>query len=214
MEAEPNQVIIEQGQPSSSFYMIVCGSCSIEGTSCFSLPFFSHNNVLAAFSQNPLVLSEENPSTGAKPKKILVNTSGPGAYFGELSMILNEETHATVTAKEQSVLLSISPEHFPLFFAGNPVAISEVRIRMGGERAALRHFITHPVGRKIFSDHLHREHSEEHLVMYDAILKHEDELEVDEDDSPRNRSLEEMRIQNIESIYHQLIKDGFHHKPF
>jgi hypothetical protein len=35
-----------------------------------------------------------------------------------LLQILNEETHATVTAKEQAVLLSIAPEHFPRFFGG------------------------------------------------------------------------------------------------
>jgi len=174
VEAAPNQVIIEQGQHSSNFYMVVCGKCDI-------------------------TRRVDEQST----KKVLVNTCGPGSYFGELSMVLHEETRATVTATEQSVLLSISPEHFPRFFGGSVHMMAEVRIRMCGDRVALRHFLTHNVGREIFSAHLHREHSEEHLLMYDAIVKHEAEFECNEEDTSA-----EKRLKNMIIIYEEYIKEG------
>jgi hypothetical protein len=167
----PYQVLIRQGDTVSSFYMVVQGSCSIE------------------------------IMDGDSNEAVLVNTIGPGSYFGELSMILKEETHATVKAREQSVLLSISPDHFPLFFGGNLHMMAEVRIRLGGANTQLRHFLMHSKGREIFKAHLEREHAEEHLCMYDAIVNHEDEFEKAEIG-------EEERLENIMKVYEEYIKEG------
>jgi len=179
VEAKAMQTIIKQGQETSNFFMIVCGSCKIE----------------------------VDDAAKDSRQSVLVNTCGPGAYFGELSMVLNEETHATVTATEQSVLLSISPEHFPLFFGDNIHMMAEVRIRLGGDKVPLRHFLTHTKGRQLFSEHMLREHSEEHLLMYDAIVQHENEYEKDEEDGGRPTSVE-MRIRNINAIFEKFIRGG------
>jgi hypothetical protein len=50
---------------------------------------------------------------------------------------------------------------------------------------------------------------EEHLVLYDAILRHEEHFEqAEESDGGSPRSFTEERLENIQSIYDNFIKDG------
>ncbi len=49
---------------------------------------------------------------------------------------------------------------------------------------------------------------EEHLVLYDAILRHEEQFEQAEEGAGSPRSFTEERLESIQSIYANFIKDG------
>jgi hypothetical protein len=49
---------------------------------------------------------------------------------------------------------------------------------------------------------------EEHLVLYDAILRYEEHFEQAEEGDGSPRSFTEERLESIQSIYDNFIKDG------
>ncbi|RHY46530.1 hypothetical protein DYB38_012251 [Aphanomyces astaci] len=68
---------------------------------------------------------------------------GPGGYFNELSVILQTKNLVQATAREDSVLLALHPEHFHAFFSTLPEFFAEFSLKYLQHDASLEHVINH-----------------------------------------------------------------------
>ncbi|XP_077987469.1 uncharacterized protein LOC144442072 [Glandiceps talaboti] len=85
---ESGRVVVQQGQPGLSFYIIVSGCVSME-------------------------LREADKVTGGIHKQI-IGELGPGASFGELALIHNSKRTATVVCKVDSEFLRVDKPDFDM----------------------------------------------------------------------------------------------------
>src|SRR5438552_10639289 len=64
-------------------------------------------------------------------KKVVLDTLGPGKFFGELSMLSGESRSATATSTEQVITLELSREEFFDFLRRRPDAAIDVLTELG-----------------------------------------------------------------------------------
>ena len=60
----------------------------------------------------------------ASEEVVKLDTLGPGSYFGEMALVVDEPRSATITAAERTLLVRISKQHFDAFLKVPP-AIEE-----------------------------------------------------------------------------------------
>jgi CRP-like cAMP-binding protein len=89
----------------------------------------------------------------------------PGQFFGEQALVTQTCYPSTMTCIETCVLLSINQDAYRSVFVGKQ-RISEIEIKLAGERVELKYIIMHPQGFLLFSEFVNKERSAENLNFY------------------------------------------------
>jgi CRP-like cAMP-binding protein len=106
-EFPAGSVILQEGEPGDSMYIMVSGEVEIT-------------------KQLTLVLDEDTP----KERVMIRLKAEDGVYFGEMSLLESDPRSATVTASTDCVLLELSQQDFQGLIQHNPAMGSKLLLRL------------------------------------------------------------------------------------
>lgn len=102
-----------------------------------------------------------------------VKTLNGGDYFGEIGLVSNAPSSATVkTSKKPGgcTLMAVAKEDFLNIFADEEAFISELKIRLDGQNCQLEDLLKHPRGRQSFLDHCKQEYAKENVDFWQDVM--------------------------------------------
>jgi hypothetical protein len=75
---------------------------------------------------------------------------------------------------EPTIVVCISKHAMDLIHNKDKMKLAELQLRLAGRDADLQAVLVHPVSNRLFYNHLKTEHSSEHLLFFNAVMKYED----------------------------------------
>mmetsp|Transcript_5434 Transcript_5434/g.7182 ORF Transcript_5434/g.7182 Transcript_5434/m.7182 type:complete len:662 (+) Transcript_5434:1329-3314(+) len=97
-----------------------------------------------------------------------------GDYFGEMTLFTDADrasASVTVSSPEGATFLECSRTDFRSLFLTEPGVLSDIQMRILGERTELRHVLSHPKSKDIFTGHCTREYAGENVNFWQAVNK-------------------------------------------
>lgn len=101
----------------------------------------------------------------------ILNTLGPGKYFGEVALVTEQERTATIMALTRSVFLSISQAAFSSFFKRYPECFADFELKLLKRECRIRSVIYHRSGHRFLAQHLAKEYSSENIDFWDDVQR-------------------------------------------
>ena len=150
-------VVCRKDEEGKAFYVVVTGKIQVKAG--------QRKDDAGA----PAAAGEQANSAAAGQGGIF--TLSPGQYFGEISMLLQDQlVTATCTAAERSTLLALPREGFTQLFEDEPELAAYMRIKILRYSSTLLDTLQHQKARKLFHKFLKDEYADESLLFYDAAL--------------------------------------------
>jgi len=103
----------------------------------------------------------------------LIQSLGSGKYFGEIALVLEQTPRtATCITTSQTILLVLEKQDFQQFFHDKREALSEVELRLLGNKCKMHTILHHPLGLDIFTRFLRSQHAEENVNFWTEVRKY------------------------------------------
>ncbi|KAL7554416.1 hypothetical protein ACHAWF_017853 [Thalassiosira exigua] len=180
-EVPEGDTIFRQGDVGDKFYIIVHGAVKVDTVATPKAEEEACDTGDTGSGTGEETRTEE--VCDESPAAESLGSLGPGQYFGEMSLVLNAESHlrtATVTSTQRSILLSIGKESFHELFGQHSNILAEFEIRLLKEMARLKHILAHSLGIVSFREFLEAEHAGENIDFWVAVKEFKANKEDDE----------------------------------
>eukprot|EP00121_Abeoforma_whisleri_P005968 Awhi_evm1s5418 len=93
----------------------------------------------------------------------LINSISPGNFFGEIALVTDRPRTASIIAREECVLLSMSKVTFEEIFSSNQEFLAQFQLKLAPQNATLKHILYHSVGMECFYQQMSEEYSLENI---------------------------------------------------
>lgn len=97
----------------------------------------------------------------------------PGHYFGEMALAASLPSPVTITAVEQTLVLSIGGSDFAGLFKGAMDQYATFALRLAQQKSPLLPIIIHTMGKSYFREFLEDSVNEHHLAFFESAWKYQ-----------------------------------------